>query len=613
MFSKVFVGVHVLLAVHTSFNNADNIQRQNFSQEHTVSSRQNNYFSTTSQESRILDNNSSFSNSSPYSSPSTLYSQPTTIHKTETDANNSWTTNTSPSPSSTTTTQNTLAPASTTPSSNKTDILNNDDNTNGNGNINGQSDCPSLKGDVDALTQDAFLSILVHTCRYDSLTIPSMNEPLEVAVQLDISHIEVEESYRFKLHLMITFSYMDNRLDYHNLSPKRGPIVGGDILSGRIWTPHIYVPNERSSSLMGFGGKDVYMSINPMGKVVFTERMSVSIYCWMDLKKFPFDEQKCSIYFQTWTYNISKLKLKWEKDDPVTVSRHLHMTEFTLIGYEIYETVNQSIMAHGSYHAGNHSSLIFEFHIAREIGYYIMDYFIPSMLLVVTSWVTFWLQADNAPPRVTLGTSTMLAFITLASGQSKNLPKVSYIKASEIWFLGCTVFIFLSMAEFAFVNVIWRRKKKVELKKMTGKYILKSALTPKLARKELQKEWNNSLNSLHKSHSCSSIVSSLDDKINNGRKQPTYNNYLTVHSLPGINIHEVNNHSDDTLITSSGSGDNVTIPVPNRNNNGQPPSGTFASMTPQEVAIWIDKKSRFIFPCAFLIFNIFYWSFVYAI
>lgn len=52
----------------------------------------------------------------------------------------------------------------------------------------------------------------------------------------------------------------------------------------------------------------------------------------------------------------------------------------------------------------------------------------------------------------------MLSFITLASAQGKTLPKVSYIKASEIWFLGCTVFIFGSMVEFAFVNIIWRRK-----------------------------------------------------------------------------------------------------------------------------------------------------------
>lgn len=101
------------------------------------------------------------------------------------------------------------------------------------------------------------------------------------------------------------------------------------------------------------------------------------------------------------------------------------------------------------------------------MGFYLMDYFLPSMMIVAISWVSFWLQADQAPPRIMLGTSTMLTFITLASAQGKTLPKVSYIKVSEVWFLGCTFFIFGSLLEFAFVNTIWRRKNNVELKKVS--------------------------------------------------------------------------------------------------------------------------------------------------
>lgn len=56
------------------------------------------------------------------------------------------------------------------------------------------------------------------------------------------------------------------------------------------------------------------------------------------------------------------------------------------------------------------------------------------------------------------GTSTMLTFITLSRNTGSSLPKVSYIKATEIWFIGCTIFIFGSLVEFAFVNTIWRRR-----------------------------------------------------------------------------------------------------------------------------------------------------------
>lgn len=89
--------------------------------------------------------------------------------------------------------------------------------------------------------------------------------------------------------------------------------------------------------------------------------------------------------------------------------------------------------------------------------------------------------------------------------------------ASEIWFLGCTGFIFASLVEFAFVNIIWRRRKNVELKKVNSKYIMKSTLTPRLARKEM--------GGLSKARSCSS----LNEQSSGGVMNPSFDNYLTVH------------------------------------------------------------------------------------
>ena len=39
---------------------------------------------------------------------------------------------------------------------------------------------------------------------------------------------------------------------------------------------------------------------------------------------------------------------------------------------------------------------------------------------------------------------------------------------------------------------------------------------------------------------------------------------------------------------------------------------TFTTMTPQEIAMWIDRRSRFLFPLLFLAFNALYWTFVYC-
>lgn len=227
-----------------------------------------------------------------------------------------------------------------------------------------------------------------------------------------------------------------------------------------------------------------------------------------------------NLLFLLGMYNTSELEMFWESTSPITVAPELHLTEYVLIRQWTNASVIQadlSNLRHGAF-SGNYSSLSFNLHLAREMGFYMMDYFIPSVMIVAISWVSFWLQADAAPPRIMLGTSTMLTFITLASGQAKTLPKVSYIKASEIWFLGCTFFIFGSLVEFAFVNTIWRRKRNIELKKVNSKYILKSTLTPRPARKDM---------GLTKSHSCTSLDG--QSTVTVAPSNTSYNNYLTVH------------------------------------------------------------------------------------
>lgn len=473
------------------------------------------------------------------------------------------------------------------------------------------ADCPGLT-DGDNYTQSEFLSRLAHQCRYDRLLLPTYTSGDVVYVHASayVYFIQPAEAHdlNFKLHFLLQLRWTDPRLAYRLFSPERSKIIGENDLRERIWVPHLYMSNEQSSSLMGTDSKDVLISIAPNGEVLFSRRMQAVLYCWMNLQKFPFDDQTCSMNLESWKYNASILRLMWEKDSPVRLSSELHLTEYSLLDFWTNESVVRGDIVNmrlGEGRSGNYSALKFTFKLGREVGYYLMDYFIPSMMIVAMSWVTFWLQADASAPRITLGTSTMLSFITLASSQAKTLPKVSYIKASEIWFLGCIGFIFSALVEFAFVNTIWRRKKAVSLKKVNSKYILKSTLTPRLARKELQKELQESSPQLSKSRSCSS----LNQETSTDPAGPGYNNYLTVHSFPSaMNLPTITTQSFDELIGQGGKQQRG-----GSEGSDEPPKHNWTTMTPQEIATWIDKRSRILFPLMFIVFNIFYWTFVYCL
>lgn len=66
----------------------------------------------------------------------------------------------------------------------------------------------------------------------------------------------------------------------------------------------------------------------------------------------------------------------------------------------------------------------------RNYEYYIIQIYVPSILIVVLSWVNFWLDVTAVPARISLGLLTVLTMTTQSAGALANLPTVSYVKVS---------------------------------------------------------------------------------------------------------------------------------------------------------------------------------------
>ena len=72
------------------------------------------------------------------------------------------------------------------------------------------------------------------------------------------------------------------------------------------------------------------------------------------------------------------------------------------------------------------------FKFRRRLGYFMFHTYIPTCLIVMMSWISFWIKPEAVPARVTLGVTSLLTLSTQHANSQKSLPPVSYIKVGSL-------------------------------------------------------------------------------------------------------------------------------------------------------------------------------------
>lgn len=65
-------------------------------------------------------------------------------------------------------------------------------------------------------------------------------------------------------------------------------------------------------------------------------------------------------------------------------------------------------------HLAEYSMLLVSFHLQRHMGNFLIQVYGPCILLVVLSWVSFWLNREATADRVSLGEGTIYIFLIVS-------------------------------------------------------------------------------------------------------------------------------------------------------------------------------------------------------
>ncbi|XP_055537169.1 gamma-aminobutyric acid receptor subunit alpha-4 isoform X5 [Wyeomyia smithii] len=284
-----------------------------------------------------------------------------------------------------------------------------------------------------------------------------------------------ESSLKYEVEFLLQQQWYDPRLRYANQSQYE--YLNAIHHHEDIWLPDTYF-------IMHGDFKDPIipmhfaLRIYRNGTINYLMRRHLILSCQGRLNIFPFDDPLCSFALESISYEQSAIRYVWKNDED-TLRKSPSLT--TLNAYLIQnQTITCPIKA--SWRAegqtlseedeeflcnlcqrrfeeqGNYSCLKVDLIFTRDRAFYFTTVFIPGIILVTSSFITFWLEWNAVPARSMIGVTTMLNFFTTSNGFRSTLPVVSNLTAMNVWDGVCMCFIYASLLEFVCVNYVGRKR-----------------------------------------------------------------------------------------------------------------------------------------------------------
>ncbi|XP_045676507.1 gamma-aminobutyric acid receptor subunit alpha-3 isoform X1 [Phyllostomus hastatus] len=337
-----------------------------------------------------------------------------------------------------------------------------------------------------------------------------------------------------------------------------------NLLASKIWTPDTFFHNGKKSVAHNMTTPNKLLRLVDNGTLLYTMRLTIHAECPMHLEDFPMDVHACPLKFGSYAYTTAEVVYSWTlgKNKSVEVAQDgSRLNQYDLLGHVVGTEIIRSS-------TGEYVVMTTHFHLKRKIGYFVIQTYLPCIMTVILSQVSFWLNRESVPARTVFGVTTVLTMTTLSISARNSLPKVAYATAMD-WFIAvCYAFVFSALIEFATVNYFTKRSWAWEGKKVPESLEMKKK-TPAAPTKKTSTTFN--------------IV---------GTTYP-------------INLAKDTEFSTISKGAASSASSTPTIIAS--------PKTTYVQDIPAETKTYnsvskVDKISRIIFPVLFAIFNLVYWA-----
>ncbi|POI29514.1 hypothetical protein CIB84_006737 [Bambusicola thoracicus] len=202
----------------------------------------------------------------------------------------------------------------------------------------------------------------------------------------------------FTMTLYLRHYWKDERLSFPSTTNNSMTFDGR--LVKKIWVPDVFFVHSKRSFIHDTTTDNIMLRVFPDGHVLYSMRITVTAMCNMDFSRFPLDSQTCSLELESYAYTDEDLMLYWKNgNESLKTDEKISLSQFLI---QKFHTTSRLAFYSST---GWYNRLYISFTLRRHIFFFLLQTYFPATLMVMLSWVSFWIDRRAVPARVSLGES----------------------------------------------------------------------------------------------------------------------------------------------------------------------------------------------------------------
>jgi len=205
-----------------------------------------------------------------------------------------------------------------------------------------------------------------------------------------------------------------------------------------IWHPRLQFINQQKI----WETMPEIAEILPDGTVTYRQRVWGQFSQPLNVRDFPFDEHRFSVRLVSTGFNTNEIEFINDADVPSGMASELSLADWKVISTNAMPD-NYQLAPHRPFIP----SYVLSFEAARESGYYVIKVLLPLILIVLMSWVVFWIDPSEGGTQIGVAMTAMLTLIAYRFAMGSNVPKIAYLTRMDHFILSSTILVFATLAE----------------------------------------------------------------------------------------------------------------------------------------------------------------------